>query len=116
MDTIPFYPVQMNYGVADGDEMLRAILDGAAGFYSANVATTKTVPCVWQLTTVEYVIFKSFYDDQTQNVKTFFANLITVSDQMTVHHAQFVEDTYKLSEQSGDLYTVSISLIAKQVP
>lgn len=115
METLELLPDQSGYGVDSQEQYYRTVAEGAAGFYSSGLEGYGIFSCIWILNKSDYILLNDFYKARKADLDSFKIKLISQSAFAEEHIAFFVENTYNLTEQKGDAYTVSCSLMAKPI-
>lgn len=115
METLDILPDQQGYSVSEQPKYYRAIADGAQGRYGKGLEEYFLVQCSWQLSGEEYIVLNNFMKARKADMDSFKLKLISEVAFAEDHIAFLVENTYMLTDQRGDAYTVRASLMAKPV-
>ena len=112
MEKFLILPERSSYAVTDGTTFLQTKLDGGASrFRRDKLDVARIVDISWMFDPNEYLYFTAFYNTVLADGSLpFTLDLILDHPYAEEHEAHFVQDTKKLSGQSGLRYNVTCQL------
>lgn len=105
-------PEQNSYLMVDIDSIyLSETKGGKLRTRLDSLNASKNVAVTWVLNRSEYVSFRDFYTNFLNNgSRNFTVELYVDKSTLTTHVASIIPNTLKLTQQSGDSYTISCEL------
>lgn len=111
MDRLTILPDAQGYSFTNERQHRQSSLDAPINIYSRGVPTNmKTVICTWHLTQNEWLTFFKFFNEKWQRVETFIVALFVETGDLVDYKAKFIQNSFKLTDVSGDLVVVTINL------
>lgn len=105
-------PIQADYTVTDGVEVVRVDLAGGMGRYRRDILkASKTVNVTWWTTTAEYDYLRAFYRVVVaEGARRFLIDLIIDSPELVEHEAMIIPGTMQLAGVMAGIYHVTAQL------
>ena len=118
LSTFKINPESSSYAVEDGMSFVGVRLEGGQSrFRKDKIGTSRIVDVKWTFDRNEYLYFTSFYNTTIDEGSLSFKIYLILDDPLPVlHQVHFLEETKKLSSQTGHSYQVSGKLEAIPVP
>lgn len=118
MRKLPYLPDVEGYGFTDPTEAVMVQLDGGKPFTRSDVLNGAiTLTATWKLDGAGYEYLRRFYRVTLEKYGgNFLCDLIIDKASLTEHNCIFVPGSFKLTQQRGQLYVLTASLVVIPIP
>lgn len=118
MDKVTLSPDQDGYSFTDGEETLRAVLDGNAGRYSPSYYNAAiTLNCQWTCDREEFEYMRGVYRTHVdEGHAPFPIDLVIESGLKVEYQVIIVPGTFGLKSQRGHMYVLGATISVQPLP